>query len=192
MDSMLRSEPHQSSQISTAVSAYRRLLNQNERIHKQLNCVAYPEHSKCSTLRTNMFSDLSHGPCTEVFAASNQCFEHLSQKKRKAIWKHIFLSEDAAALHSYKNYCNQVQRDMVRCADKYFRLAVISYDMERTMELIDPEFRRRLIKHEWGVVTPAARKHAEEQTQQEKMEMERLYAKYKKQQEGQEEEGDQD
>jgi len=184
LDVMFRNEPHQTSQIAQALTSYRKQLNHNERIHRQLNCVAYPEHSKCSTLRTNMFSEVSQGACSELFVASTKCFETQAKKKKKALWKHIFLSEDLYALASYKNYCDQVQRDMMRCAEKYFRLAVISYDMERTLEMIDPDFRRNIMKQEWGIVTKEQRQEAEEKMKLEKKEMEELYAKYKQQQEG--------
>lgn len=179
---MFEMEPFQSSQIPQVLAAYKREIDQNERTHKYLNCVAFPEHAKCSTLRSNMFAPIAGCACEEIFKASTECFQKNQKMEEKPLWKHLFLSEDRLTRQAHKNHCDNVQRDLVNCAEKYFRLGVIAYDMERNLELIDPDFRRKIQRHEWGAVTVKQRQEEEDKLRKEQEHMNALYSKYKKQQ----------
>lgn len=185
VQSMLSDEPYQSAQVPQVLAAYRKEIsnNGNENFHKYLNCLAFPEHTKCSDLRANVFSSIANSACQELFAISTKCFEKASKMEERSPWKNMVSSEDAVSRNSYKTHCDNVQRDMVNCAEKYFRLGIIAYENEKHMEMIDPDFRRKIKYQRWGMVTVEERLEQEQKIRNEQQRIDQLYRKYKQQQE---------
>jgi hypothetical protein len=182
---MAQADYIQHSSIPSIMQSYRKEIGELK-YNKHLNCVAYPEQTRCSHMKANMFGTISEHACHELFLKSNACFADKARMDEKSLWQHILFSEDRQVRSVHKNYCDTIQRDLIKCADKYFRLTVLAHEEEKTLEKIDPDFRRMLqVQIRKGPVSVQERRDFEKEAAEEQKQIDDLMQKVRKEQQEQ-------